>query len=195
MTAGEGRGVSGCERQPLRSIHMESWHSPLTARVRFPALQALNFRSAQIPELPGLEAAVCEEGKPHSLELHHALPRAFKHSAYLVVTAFHEGDFIPGLIAFGNHANLARRRGAAVQHDAVLEAREIFWRWLALQLDVVSARNSGSLGSQKIGEIAVVRQQQQAGRVVVKPADGVNALLDALEQLHNRGSALGIMQG
>src|SRR5690242_9860557 len=95
-----------CERQPLRSIHMESWHSPLMAGVRFPALQALNFRSAQMPELPGLEAAVCEEGKPHSLELDHTLPRTLKHSPHLVVSAFHERDFIPGLIALGNHANL-----------------------------------------------------------------------------------------
>src|SRR5690348_13269170 len=152
MTAGEGRRLCGRARGAA-VLSLEPQHLSLMAGFRFRALQTLNFQIAQVPELPGLDAAVREEGKPHPLELRHTLPRTFKHSAYLMVAAFHEGDFIPGLIAFRNHANLAGRSGTSVQDDAVFEAREIFWRRLALQLDMIRARNIRGPGGEQVGQV------------------------------------------
>ena len=64
-----------------------------------PVLQPVNFCCGQMPKLSRRKASVREEGKAHSLQLHHSLARALKHSAHLVVAPFHQGDFIPRLFA------------------------------------------------------------------------------------------------
>ena len=44
-------------------------------------------------------------------------------------------------------------------------------------------------------QVAVVGEQQQTFAHVIEAADGKDALLDALEQIHHRGTALGIADG
>ena len=67
------------------------------------------------------------------------------------------------------------RRGAVVELDAALERSQRLVRRLALDLGLVDLLHLVARVRETVRELAVVREQERAGRVRVQPADGDDA--------------------
>ena len=66
---------------------------------------------------------------------------------------------------------------------------------LAGDLDEVSFFYAGGGLGEAVGQLAVVGDDEQAFAHVVEAADGVEALLHLVEELHHRGAAFGVLDG
>jgi hypothetical protein len=136
----------------------------------------------------------------------------FEHLAELAVTAFNEDDLEPRVVAASGSTSAliadftgikatdlcgsglhARGSGLdAIDRDAFAEALEGFFGGLATDLHEVRLLHIGSGARELVGQFAVVGDEQQAFAQVVEAANGIEALLDLREELHDRGTAFGI---
>ena len=122
-----------------------------------------------------------------------------EHLAQLAVAAFNEDDFVPGVVALADFANLggrslhpARARLAALDSHARTEAVELFFGWFAAHLYEVGLLHACCGTGELVGEIAVVGDEQEAFAQVVQASDGVEPFAQLCEELHHGGPALGI---
>src|SRR5581483_7111260 len=115
-----------------------------------PLFETGNFRLAQMTELACREAVISEERNSHTLQLYHWKANALKHAAYLVVAPLDERDLVPGPVPPRNRPDLARRRRAAVEGDALLKSRQLLRRRTSFQLDLVGSGYGRSAGHQEI---------------------------------------------
>jgi hypothetical protein len=122
-----------------------------------------------------------------------------EHLAQLAVAAFNEDDFVPGVVALANLANLsgrslhpARARLAALDSHARTEAVQLFLAWLTAHFDEVSFFHSCCSTRELVGEVAVVGDKQEAFAQVVQASDGVEPLAQLCEELHHGRAPLGI---
>ena len=79
--------------------------------------------------------------------------------------------------------------------DAAAENVELGFGGLAGDLDQVGLFHAGGGLGEAVGQLAVVGDHEQALAHVVQAADGVEALLHLVEELHHRGAALGVLDG
>ena len=86
----------------------------------------------------------------------------------------------------GSSATSAGAHPPAVDHHPALQPIEIVRVGDAEHLRLVHARDAVARMRQPRREVAVVHQQQQPFRFVVQPADRVDVLLDAAEQIEDR---------
>jgi hypothetical protein len=95
------------------------------------------------------------------------------------------------------HRDLVRARGAVVELDPAGEPLHVGRRQRGLGLDGVELLDLVARVHQAVGELAVVGQQQHAGRVAVEPPDGHHAPLAelAVEQVHHRAALLRVVGG
>ena len=115
-----------------------------------------------------------------------------KHLAQLAVATLDDDDFVPGIVALADFANLGRRgmhttrtRFATLNGDAGPQAIEFFFGGLTADLDQISLLDARGGFRELIGEVAVVSDQQQALAQVVQPADRIEALAQFREELHH----------
>jgi hypothetical protein len=120
-----------------------------------------------VAHLAGVQALVRQEGDSHALQLYHSLANALKHAPHLMVAAFHQGNFEPGLVFLSESANLAGLRPSAVKRDASLEFGNAVRVWPALQLHLIGPGNRGRACHQEVRQLAVIGQDHQAGGVKV----------------------------
>jgi len=156
----------------------------------FPILEPLHFRTSQVAHPAGVQALIRKEGNPHALQLYHSLANALKHAPHLMVAAFHQGNFKPGLVIPSEGANLAGLRPSAIKRDAGLEFGNTIGVRPAFQLHLVSPGNRRRSRHQEIGQLAIIGQDQQSGGVIVQSPHRIDALLDSLHQRHHGGAAL-----
>jgi hypothetical protein len=123
-----------------------------------------------------------------------------EHLAQFAVAALDENDLVPGIVALADLTNAGRggadgrrARFAALDGDAAAENVQLCFSGLAGNLDKVSFFHArGGLG-EAIGELAVVGDNEKALAHVIETANGVEALLHLVEELHHRGAALGVL--
>jgi hypothetical protein len=115
----------------------------------------------------GVQALIRKEGNPHALQLYHSLANALKHAPHLMVAAFHQGDFKPGLVILSEGANLAGLRPPAIKRNAGLEFGNAVRVWPALQLHLIGPGNRRRARHQEVRQLAIIGQDHQAGGVKV----------------------------
>ena len=87
---------------------------------------------------------------------------------------------------------MARAGLAALDGDAAAKNVELGLGGLAGDFDQVSFFHAGGGFGEPVGQFAVVGDDEQPLAHVVEAANGVEALLHLLEELHHRGPALGV---
>ena len=89
--------------------------------------ELLNLRGGQSPIAAGGEIEF-EEADLHAAELFDELAEMLEHHADLVLAAFGEADFIPGIFAGLDEFDVRGSGAAAMQGDAVGERSNLFVR-------------------------------------------------------------------
>ena len=112
----------------------------------------------------------------------------FPHAAHFAVAAFAQHDAEPGMaVAAADHRDVVEVRGAIVEFDAILETLDGLVGHFAMYAADVFAFNFRARMHQRIGEVAIGGQQQQAGRVDIETADCDPARALDLRQLFEHG--------
>src|SRR5581483_300195 len=106
----------------------------------------------------------------------HARADGLEHAPHLAVAAFLEGDAIPAVGAFAR-ARIGRldalEGGAPVgELDAAAQPLELARAQRTLHAHRIFALDAVARMHQAVGELTVLRQQQQPGTIDVEPADG-----------------------
>ena len=132
-----------------------------------------------------------DRSKARAHELAHRVPDSLHHAAHQAVTTLMHDDFNGRDVAVGiddaEGINLDR---AVLQLDSVHE-RALHARLdLAVQTRHVGLANLVRRVGQTVRELAVVRQQQQAGRVNVQTPHVVQALRIVGDEVSDRGAPL-----
>ena len=197
MFTGRGNGL----RTPQRWFHRRQLriHRLLAADIFQLRFQLAICRLAQVFELFGFEFAHLARFKienqgsvAYAANLFNVMSDLLEHLAQFTVATLDDDDFIPGIVALADLANLrrsgmhtTRARFAAFDGDADREAVQLFFGGLAADLDQVGLFHARGGFGEFVGQIAVVGHQQQAFAQVVEPSDGVEALAHLREELHH----------
>ena len=174
----------GAKRRQLR-IHCLSPANILQFRAQ---LAVGGF--AQVFELLGLELAHLawfdiehERAIAHAPDLLDMMANLFKHLAQLAVATLDDDDFVPGIVALADLANLRRRslysagaRFSALDGDAGAQSIEGLLARFAAHFDEISLFHASRSARKFVGQVAVVGHDQEALAEVVEPADGIEAL-------------------
>lgn len=123
-----------------------------------------------------------------------------EHAADLAVAAFDERDFVPGIAGVFEKTDFCRRgfdASVVVERDgdAVAKALDGLFIGLAADFDVVGSGDVRDGAGELLGEGAVVGEQEQAFAGVIEAADGIDALPEMAEELHDGGTAFGVGDG
>jgi hypothetical protein len=125
-----------------------------------------------------------------------------EHFAQLAVATLDKDDFVPGIVSLADLAD-AGRRGAHLRRsglatfygDTTAENVELGFGGLAGDLDQVGFFHArGGLG-EAVCQFTIVGDDEQPLANVIEATDGVEALLEFVEELHHRGPALGVLDG
>src|SRR5688572_5448292 len=149
-------------------------------------------------EMAAGEAAELERAERDPLEASHAGADARKQPPDLAVLALGERDRDQGEVAVAAvlhalqhphrlHAGALRaalRRAGIREEYSLREPRYRARRELALHRHAVFLGNPGARMRQAVGELAVVRQEHEAGGIRVEAADGVDALAGRHSRAH-----------
>ncbi len=137
----------------------------------------------------------------NALDFLHMVANGLKHPADLPVLAFNQRDFIPRIVGFTQQAHFSRRRPYRTRPgfpwlitdaDSMAQLLNIFFLRLARDLHQISLRDVRIGAREKICELAVVGEDQQAFAVEVEAADGIDAFAHMLHQVHDRWAAFRI---
>src|SRR5690625_32558 len=114
---------------------------------------------------------------------------------HFAVAAFADGDAEPTVAAaFADQFDRVETRRAVVQVDAGFQLLEGFVRHFAVYAAQVFALDAGAGVHQRVGQVAVGGQQQQARGVHVQATDGhPAAAADPRQLLEHGGAALGVL--
>jgi hypothetical protein len=123
----------------------------------------------------------------------------FEHLAQLAVAAFNQNDFVPGVVALTDFANLGGRglhpAGAglaALDANARTEAIQRFLGGLAAHLNQVGLLHACRSAGELVSQVAVVGYKQEAFAQIVQATDGVEPLAQLREELHHGWTPLWI---
>jgi hypothetical protein len=160
--------------------------------------QVFEFFGLQFAHLAGLD--IEHQGTvAYAANLFYVVADLLKHLAELAITAFDEDDFVPGIVALADLADLrgggmdATRAGlAAFDSDASAEAIEGFLSGLAADFYEVGFLHTCGGPGEFVGQVAVVGHEQQAFAQVVETANGIETFARLREELHHRRAAFGI---
>ncbi len=135
----------------------------------------------------------CEGAVADALELLHVVPGLLKHRADLAVAAFDQRDFIPGVVRFMDELDAGWGSTgvdafAVGQLDAGAELFNGGVAGLATNLDKIRFWNMRGCLGEGISQLSVVGEQQETLTGVVQASYRVDALLDALQEVDNRGT-------
>lgn len=98
------------------------------------------------------------------------------HSLDLVLAAFMNGDFKPG-VALGSAdlVDLRRSRKAIFKFDTPFEGLDFCIVEYALDLDQIGLRHMVARMKQRLRQISMIREQHEAFAVEIQPADREHA--------------------
>jgi len=126
----------------------------------------------------------------------HGMSHVVEHAPHLALPAFVDRDIDPGVRFFlPDLSDLGRSGLAVLQKDACFQRSDGAVFEHALDLHQIGFGKFMFGMRDQVGEIPVVRQEQETLGIVVQPADRVYADLDAFKQIVHRGPSLGIGHG
>jgi hypothetical protein len=135
----------------------------------------------------------------HAADFLYVMPNLFEHLAQLAIATLDDDDFVPGIVALADLANLrgrslhtARTRFAALNAHPRTQSIQTFFRGLAADLDQVGLLHARCRAGELVGQVAVVGHEQQALAQVVQPSNRIEALAQLREKLHHGWPLLGI---
>ena len=101
------------------------------------------------------------------------MPTSLDHAVDLAVLTFRQHDFVPGVGVGAADDFDGRRLGSVAvgQPDALVEATQKVLINRTLDLHSVDARHVALGIEERLGELAVVRKEQEAFGVPVEPTD------------------------
>lgn len=143
----------------------------------------------------GLHIAQVQKADLHALQLFNQMVEMLKHDTNLVLPAFNQADFVPGVVAFANEFQTGWCGLAAVHGDAGAKEFFFFVSQRALDFGQVSFGDVAGRRGESIGEIAVVGEKEEALAEVIQPADRVDTFAHTFEELHHCFAAFGIKDG
>lgn len=158
-------------------------------------MEAGNFLARQVAGLTGLEGGEFEKTDADALEFLNEETEVLEHHADLVLASFGELYLVPGVGRAREDLESGGLGTDPEKGDAGAELLDLFFRQSAIGLDDVGFDDIGAFVHDGIGEVAIIGKQQEAFGVIIETADGVNALLDALEVVGDGGAALGVAHG
>jgi hypothetical protein len=150
--------------------------------------------------LAHLERPISNRAEPHALQPDHRVADGVAHVADLPGAALVKRDRHQRLVFAGAQAGLDqphdRGRGpAALNHHAAPQPLERPVVGYAAHARVILALDLVARVQQARRDLPVVREQQQAFRIVVEPAHRVDVLPDAGQQVEDRRPAFRILPG
>jgi hypothetical protein len=158
--------------------------------------QPAHFIGRQITEGAFRQIAEHQTAGPDPLQSDHRVAHAVEHAPHLALPSLVDRDLEPGVgLFFPDLLELCRSGLAVIEINSLLE---VFY--LAVFEETLYLRQIG-LGKlvfrvcDQVREIAVIRQDQHAFGVVVQTAHGIDADLDALQQVLHRGPAFRVGHG
>src|SRR5579885_3876644 len=177
--------------------------NPTTAMVRVVlSISAMVIQlqdPAEFFNLFGREMAVAsrrqvqfEKADLHPPQFFNQQAEVLEHFADLVLAAFGDLHFIPGIGAGLDPLQFGGRGLAAVQGDALAKLSLLLLAQMAVGFHQVGFDDVACGRGDAVCEFAVVGQQQQAFAVIIQPPDRINPLLDAAQQVHDGLAALRI---
>jgi len=190
----ERLGLGACLRpRAPRDVGVLALRVPLAARdpvVReaHGVAQLVELLLRELARIPDPEVVEREVRERDALELVDAIAERLDHPVDLAVLALVDRDPEPGVLALARQDLDLRgqRRRAVVEGDPVAERPDLVRRQLAVDLDVIRLRHVARRCEQPSGELAVVREEQDAFRVEVEPADGLHRHRQVREVVHHR---------
>jgi hypothetical protein len=140
------------------------WLSP-------PAPQSLHLGVLEPPAAPALEPAQAERPERHALQLHDPVPDRLAHAPHLTLAPLAQGD----LDHAGSDLTYPRRRGwAVVEHHPLAQRLERLGRQPpGPHRGAVDLLDAVARMGQQVGQLAVVRQQDQARGIRVEAANRI----------------------
>lgn len=155
-----------------------------------------HFGGCQIAECPFRQTAERQTSGPDPLQSDHRVAHAVEHAPHLALSAFVDRDLEPGVgLFFSDLLQFCRSGLAIIEINSLLKAV-----YLAVLEHTLNLRQIGlgkfmfGVGDQ-VREIPVICQDQHTLGVVVKPADGIDANLDAFQQVLNGRPSLRVGHG
>ena len=136
-----------------------------------------------------------------ALDLLHMMANLFKHAADLAILALRQGDFIPRIVRLAHQTHLRGRRayrsqafrsGLAANADSLTQLLNVIFLRQPCHLHQICFGNVRSGLGEEVGQLTVVRHEQQAFTGIIKAADRIYALAHVLDQTHHRGPAFRI---
>ncbi len=107
-----------------------------------------------------------------------------------------DAHLVPGVPAAGREPpHPGRLRGPIGQDDALLPGAQFIGLEFAVDLDVILLRHRRARMQQQGREVAVVREQQGARRVIVEPAHRKEPRILPAQQVENRRPAFRVARG
>jgi len=160
--------------------------------------QSFDFFGSQFAKLAGLDIEN-KRAVADAANLLDVVTDLFEHLAQFAVAAFDEDDFVPGIFtgaqlldAGGRCADFALPRLAALDGDSVAEALDHLVAGLPGDFDEISFFDAVRSLGEGVGEFAVVGDEEQTFALEVESADGIEALTELGEELHDGGAAFGV---
>ncbi|GEM_PF-2043892 len=163
-------------------------------------LQRRHLATGEIAVLADLQRLVRDRPEPHAPQANDRMPHGVAHVPRLACAPLVQGDRDQRLIparpeARGKKPGRGGRSAPPVDDEAAPEPIEVVLVGHAAHARVVLALDLVLRVEQPHGEFAVVGEQQEAFRVVVEAADGVDVVADLRQQIEDGGPVLGVLAG
>jgi hypothetical protein len=128
-------------------------------------------------------------------EPHHSPARRLAHAPDLLIAPLAQDHFDPRLIAFvTKDSRLRGQRPRIGELDAVSPRLEVFVAHDALNFENVRLRHAAARVEERVGEVTVVRHEEDAARRKIEATDWVHTRAELAKVLRYRRPALGVPQ-
>ncbi len=94
----------------------------------------------------------------------------FEHDSDLLVAAFDQFDFVPGVVAAPDHFDGGWRGAAAAERNACAETLLFIRSERSVDFDQIGFRNVALGSGDGVGEFAIVGEQDEAVAVIIEAA-------------------------
>lgn len=117
------------------------------------------------------------------------------HSFHLMLTSLMDRDFKPG-VALGSAdlVNLRRSGEAVFEFDAPFERIDFGVIEHALHFNEIRLRHMVARMEQRLGQVAMIRQQHEPFTIEIQPADREHSHRDPMQVVFHGGAAFGIIE-
>src|SRR5947209_12107539 len=180
----------GFRRRP-RPVRRSS--SLLSSSLRA-AFETRDLRGREMPPLADGQALGPDGADPHAAQLQDGVADEVKHAAYLLVATLAQDDLEPGVrLRLVEPLDFRGRRAhAVVEADSAPQTPDLLFARHALDLHLVDLTNVVTRRRDVVGQLAVVRQDEQPFGVEVEAAHGVQTPEGLRHEFRDERPAFGV---